>query len=469
MSLKIYSTLSRKKEKFEPINPPNVGLYTCGPTVYWYQHIGNLKAYIFADTLKRILIYDGYKVKHVINVTDVGHLTSDEDTGEDKVEKAAKREGKTAEEISKYYFDLFEEDLSKLNVIPPFVWSWATKHIKEQIELIKTLEKKSYTYRTSDGIYFDTSKINPKDYARLGRLDLKGLEAGKRIDIGEKKNKTDFALWKFSEKPGVRQQEWDSPWGIGFPGWHIECSAMSMKYLGEQFDIHTGGEEHIPVHHTNEIAQSECATGKKPWVKYWMHQRWLVDETGEKMSKSKGGILTLSELERKGYSPMVYRYFVLGTHYRKPLYFSFEKIDSAKNAYERLKNIIAEIEDDGELNKNYLKEFQNAIDDDLNIPEALQVLWKLIRDENAKGKYRTIKKMDGVLGLKLLEKNNIKIPGEIRTLADEREKYRKNKNWKKADELREKIKSLGYDILDGKEGWEIKIFKETFRNPLNQV
>ncbi|MBU2612337.1 MAG: cysteine--tRNA ligase [Nanoarchaeota archaeon] len=456
MPLKIYNTLSRKKENFSPINPPNVGVYTCGPTVYWYQHIGNLKAYIFADILKRVLTYNGYKVKHVINVTDVGHLTSDEDTGEDKIEKAASREGKTAEEISKYYFNLFQKDFEKLNIIPPFVWSWATKHISEQISLIKSLEKKGYTYKTADGIYFDTSKINPKDYARLAKLDIKGLQAGKRIDLSEKKNKTDFALWKFSEKPEMRQQEWDSPWGVGFPGWHIECSAMSIKYLGEQFDIHTGGEEHIPVHHTNEIAQSECATGKKPWVKYWMHQRWLVDETGNKMSKSKGGILTLSELCEKGYFPMVFRYFVLGTHYRKPLYFSYEKIEGAKNSYERLKNIVSEIKDDKKTNKKYMEEFENAINDDLNTPEALQVLWKIVRDEKATGKLRTIKKMDEVFGLKILEKIKIEIPKEVKKLAQERENFRKEKNWKKSDELREKIKKFGFEILDGKEGWEIK-------------
>jgi len=456
MVLKIYNTLSRKKEAFKPLSPPNVGLYTCGPTVYWYQHIGNLKAYIFADILKRVLLYENYKLKHIINVTDVGHLTSDEDTGEDKVEKAAKKEGKTAEEISKYYFDLFQRDLEKLNVIPPFVWSWATKHIKEQINLIKKLEEKGYTYKTNDGIYFDTSKINSKDYSQLAKLDIKGLQAGKRIDFSEKKNKTDFALWKFSEKSGIRQQEWDSPWGIGFPGWHIECSAMSMKYLGEQFDIHTGGEEHIPVHHTNEIAQSECATGKKPWVKYWMHQRWLVDETGEKMSKSKGDILTLSQLEEKGYSPMVYRYFVLGTHYRKPLYFSFEKIDASKNAYERLKNIIEEIKEDKKINNNYLNKFKKAIEDDLNMPDALQVLWKLVRDEKAKGKYQTIKKIDEVFGLKLLEKENLIVPEKVDELLKKRENSRKNKNWNESDKLREKIKSLGFQVLDGKNGQELK-------------
>ena len=293
MVLKLFNTLGRKKQTFKPIGK-EVGMYSCGPTVYLYQHIGNLRSYIFADILKRVLLYNEFKVKHVINITDVGHLTSDADEGEDKIEKAAAREGKKAEDIANYYFKIFEEDLNKLNIISPDVWCKATEHIKEQIELIKKLEKRGYTYKTSDGIYFNTSKF--KNYGKLALLNSEGLEAGKRISVGEKKNKTDFALWKFSEKPGKRQQEWNSPWGIGFPGWHIECSAMSSKYLGEQFDIHMGGEDHIPIHHTNEIAQSECAFGKKPWVNFWMHGAFLTSK-GEKVSKSKGGLFTISELK----------------------------------------------------------------------------------------------------------------------------------------------------------------------------
>src|SRR3989344_3964974 len=257
--LKLYNTLTRKKEEFKSIEDGKVGMYSCGPTVYWYQHIGNLRSYIFSDILKRVLIYDGYKVNHVMNVTDVGHLTSDADEGKDKIEEAAKREGKKAGDIANFYWNVFKEDFKKLNIIEPSMWCKATKHIKEQIELIKKLEKKGYAYKTSDGIYFDTSKL--KDYGKLARLKKEGLKAGARISLGEKRNATDFALWKFSEKPGIRQQEWESNFGLGFPGWHIECSAMSMKYLGEHFDIHTGGEDHIPVHHTNEIAQSEAATG----------------------------------------------------------------------------------------------------------------------------------------------------------------------------------------------------------------
>ncbi len=321
--LKIYNTLSRKKEIFKPINKNKVGIYTCGPTVYWYQHIGNLKAYLFSDFLKRILMYNGYNVNHVINITDVGHLTSDSDSGDDKIEIAAYKEGKSAKEIADYYFNAYYNDLKKLNVLMPNVWAKATEHIKEQIELINRLEEKGFTYKTSDGIYFDSSKF--KDYGKIANLKKENLKAGKRVSLGEKKNLTDFALWKFSSEPGKRQQEWESPWGIGFPGWHIECSAMSTKYLGQHFDIHTGGEDHIPVHHTNEIAQSEAASGKK-FVNYWMHISFLLFK-GEKVSKSKGGLYTLSELEQLGYKPEHYRYLVLQTHYRKPLNFSIENLD----------------------------------------------------------------------------------------------------------------------------------------------
>ncbi|MEK6904506.1 MAG: cysteine--tRNA ligase, partial [Nanoarchaeota archaeon] len=361
---------------FKPLKPGYVGIYTCGPTVYWYQHIGNLRTYIFSDTLKRVFLYNKYKVKHVINVTDVGHLTSDSDTGEDKIERAAKREGKTAREIANYYLRIFQEDFEKLNIIRPEKWPKATEHIKEQIELIKKLEQKGFTYRTNDGIYFNTSKL--RDYGKLARLKKQGIQAGKRVALGEKRNNTDFALWKFSETPGFRQQEWDSPWGIGFPGWHIECSAMSMKYLGEIFDIHTGGQDHIQVHHTNEIAQSEAATGK-PFVRYWLHGAWLLFK-GEKISKSMGGLYTISELEKQGFSPLDFRYLCLTTHYRKPLSFTIENLETARNSYQRLKNIISELKQDGKTNQKYLEKFEEAISDDLNMPEALQVLWTLVRD-----------------------------------------------------------------------------------------
>ena len=450
--LKFYNTLTRKKEDFIPINKGHVSMYSCGPTVYWYQHIGNLRSYIFADILKRVLLFDGFNVKHAINITDVGHLTSDADSGEDKIEKAAAKEHKTAKEIADYYFSVFEKDIHKLNIIDPDVWPKASEHIEDQIALIEKLQKEGYTYETSDGVYFDTSKF--KNYGKLARLNIKGLKAGKRISLGEKKNKTDFALWKFSEKPGIRQQEWDSPWGVGFPGWHIECSAMSMKYLGNKFDIHTGGIDHIPVHHTNEIAQSEAAT-KKPFVKYWMHGAFLTFK-GEKVSKSKGGLYTLSELETQGFKALSYRYFCLTTLYRSPLDFSLDKLKQAENAYERLKNICEELTDDREVNEKYLEKFQDVINDDLNMPKALQVLWSLLRDKKAKGKYRTIKHMDEVFALNLLIKEKISIPNEIKKLLDEREKARKSKNWKLADELRDKINKQGYVISDTDQGPVIK-------------
>ncbi|MFZ1970945.1 MAG: cysteine--tRNA ligase [Candidatus Nanoarchaeia archaeon] len=450
--LKIYNTLTRKKETFKPIKGKTIGMYSCGPTVYWYQHIGNMRSYIFSDILKRVLEYDGYKVKHVINITDVGHLTSDADEGEDKIEKEAKKEGKTAKEITSYYFSIFLEDFKKLNIIEPTIWTKATDNIKEQIELIKRLETKGYTYKTSDGIYFDTSKF--KDYSKLGRLNIKDLQAGKRVSMGEKRNKTDFALWKFSEKPGLRQQEWKSPWGIGFPGWHIECSAMSMKYLGEHFDIHTGGEDHIQVHHTNEIAQSEAATGKK-FVNYWVHGAFLTTN-GEKISKSKGGLYTISELEEDGFNSMSYRYFVLTSNYRKPLEFSLENLQNAQNSLNRLKNIISELKDDKKTNKDYLKKFEKFINDDLDMPNALQILWKLVRNTKAKGKIGTIKKMDSVLGLKLFEKEEIDTSEEVKNLVKDRDKARKEKNWKMADDIRDKLKDLGYSVEDSDNGTVIK-------------
>ena len=454
MSIKLYNTLTRKKEVFEPIKKGHVGIYSCGPTVYWYQHIGNLRTYVSNDLLKRVFLYNNYKVKHVINVTDVGHLTSDADTGEDKMERAAKKEGKKASEIADYYFKIFKEDLEKLNIIEPDVWPKASEHIKEQISLIKILEKKGYTYKTGDGIYFDTSKLN--DYGKLARLNIKELRAGKRIKVGEKKNKTDFALWKFSEKEGVRQQEWKSPWGLGFPGWHVECSAMSSKYLGKHFDIHTGGQEHIPVHHTNEIAQSESAFGKKPWVNYWIHFAWLLFK-GEKVSKSKGGLYTLSELEGKNYDALAFKYLCLTTYYGKPLNFTIEILNSSMRSYLRLKNIISKIKKSKEKkNKRNIeiakKQFLDIINNDFNTSKALSFLWEILRDNklNDSEKYELALDFDKVFGLGLDKEKKIEIPGEINKLVAEREKARKKKDWEKADELRKKINKLGYVLEDTK-------------------
>ncbi|MBU0958439.1 MAG: cysteine--tRNA ligase [Nanoarchaeota archaeon] len=450
--LRLYNTLTRKKEVFKPIKKGEVGVYSCGPTVYWYQHIGNLRTYIFSDMLKRTLMFDGFNVRHVMNVTDVGHLTSDADTGEDKMERAAEREGKKAKDIAAHYLKLFRDDFNRLNIIEPTIWSKATDNIKEQIDFIKKLENRGYIYKTGDGIYFDTSKL--KDYGKLAKLRKEDIKAGKRISLREKRNNTDFALWKFSEEPGKRQQEWDSPWGIGFPGWHLECSAMSMKYLGERFDIHTGGMDHIQIHHTNEIAQSEALTGKK-FVNYWLHGAWLLFK-GEKVSKSKGGLYTISELEKQGYSALSFRYLVLTTHYRKPLNFTLENLKTAQTSYHRLKNIISELNNDKKINKEYLEKFQKEINDDLNTPGSLQVLWNFLRDEKAEGKIETIKKIDEVLGLDLLKIEKIEIPNKIKKLVSEREKARKEKDWKKADELRDKINKEGYTIDDTKEGTKVK-------------
>lgn len=450
--IQLYNTLSRKKEVFKPIHKSSVGIYSCGPTVYWYQHIGNLRTYIFSDILKRVFLYNRYKVKHIINVTDVGHLTSDADTGEDKMEIGAKREGKTAKEIANHYLKIFREDFEKLNVLEPNAWPKASEHITEQIKLIKELEKKGFTYRTNDGIYFNTYKL--KDYGKLARLNRSGILAGKRIALGEKKHKTDFALWKFSGKPGLRQQEWRSPWGLGFPGWHIECSAMSMKYLGSRFDIHTGGQDHIQIHHTNEIAQSEAATGK-PFVNYWLHGAWLLSR-GEKVSKSKGGLYTISDLEDLGFQPLAFRYLCLITHYRKPLDFSLENLRAAQNAYQRLRNIISDLRDDKKTNRKYLKEFEEAINDDLDMPKALQVLWNLLRNENANGKLRTIKEMDRVLGLGLMKKEKSIVSEKIKSLIKDREKMRKEGNFREADKIRKKINNLGYVLEDTKEGAVVK-------------
>jgi cysteinyl-tRNA synthetase len=462
MEIKLFNTLTRKKEEFKPLKKGEVGMYSCGPTVYWYQHIGNLRTYVFSDILRRVLEFNGYKVKQVINVTDVGHLTSDEDEGEDKMEKAASKEGKSAKEIADFYFKIFREDFKKLNILEPWKWPRASEHIKEQVELIKKLEKKGFTYKTSDGIYFDSSKF--KDYGKLGRINVKGLEKGKRIAFGDKKSKTDFALWKFSEEPGKRQQEWDSPWGLGFPGWHLECSAMSMKYLGETFDLHTGGEDHVQVHHTNEIAQSECATGKK-FVNYWLHGAFLLNK-GEKVSKSKGGLFTISELEEKSYNPLSFRYLCLLTHYRKSLNFSLENLDAAQNALERMKRKILEMKKEkhkgNDLTEEYETKFLEAINDDLNMPRALQVFWGAIDDFDFSPvkKLKLLEKFDLVLGfgIKDFREERVEIPDEVMELIEEREKLRAAKLWAEADLMRERIKEKGFLVEDKADG--VKVTRE---------
>ncbi|MEK7512457.1 MAG: cysteine--tRNA ligase, partial [Patescibacteria group bacterium] len=365
--LNLFNTLSRKIEKFESLKKDSVGMYTCGPTVYDFSHIGNLRSYIFADILKRALMFTGFEVNHVINVTDVGHLTSDGDDGEDKIEKSAQRESKSALEIAEFYFQAFKNDLKKLNIIEPNIWCKATEHIVEQIDFIKKLEDKGFVYKISDGMYFDTSKL--KDYGKLARLNLAGQEAGARVDINsEKKNQTDFAVWKFSPKNEKRQMEWDSPWGVGFPGWHIECSAMSMKYLGELIDIHTGGIDHIPVHHTNEIAQSEALLGK-PFVRFWLHGEFLLMNEN-KMSKSDGGFITLQTLIDRGFEPMVYRFFCLSAHYRSKLNFSWDALENARESWLKFKTKFLDLgQQPGKPDAEFLKKFANEIDNDLSMPQ----------------------------------------------------------------------------------------------------
>lgn len=469
MDITLFNTLGRQKQVFEPITPGKVGLYTCGPTVYDYQHIGNFRTFMFEDLLKRVLLYNGYDVTHIMNITDVGHLVSDGDEGEDKMEKGSARTGKTVWEIAEYYTGFFLDDAKALNILPPTKYTKATEYIQEQIDMIKCLDDKGYTYTTSDGVYFDTSKLN--DYGKLANLDIEGLEEGSRIQFStEKKNKTDFALWKFSPKDSEtkRQMEWDSPWGKGFPGWHIECSAMSKKFLGDTFDIHCGGIDHIPIHHTNEIAQSEACNGK-PFVHYWMHGAFLEEESG-KMSKSKGEFLRVKTLIDKGYSPLDYRYLCLGTHYRKRLLFSWDLIEQAKVTFGRLKQNIQAIRDDVKKNfdprdatmpEDIKAKFTEAVNDDLNMPQALAVLWGVIRNDKLSSieKMNLVNDFNRVLGLdfdKDIEAGNTNVPAEIMELVEKRVAAKKAKDFKKADTLRDELKALGWEVLDKKDGVEVK-------------
>ncbi len=463
MSLHLFNTLSRTKELFIPLKDKSVGLYTCGPTVYNYMHIGNLRSFLFEDILKRTLFFNSYKVKHVMNITDVGHLTSDADTGEDKMLTGAQREKKTVWEIADFYTKAFLVDAQKLNLIPPKILCKATDHIKEQIALIQRLEQKRFTYVAGGNVYFDTSKL--ADYGKLARLDLKAQTKARTEKDSHKRNPHDFVLWFTKSKFQEQEMKWPSPWGpAGYPGWHIECSAMSMKYLGEQFDIHCGGIDHIPVHHTNEIAQSEAATGKKPWVKYWLHNEFLVLSPGEKMAKSGNNFVILSTLEEKGFHPLDYRYFCLGTQYRMPLMFSYEAMAGARNARKKLVEKVLELKkakkrkENLPLSKKYLQQFNDQINDDLNTPQALATMWELLKDEvlSGKEKYTLLLKFDEVLGLGLQKLKEEKIPAHVIKLAQERLHARNTKDWQKADELRQKIIGLGYSVGDTTEGYEVK-------------
>ncbi|MDP3986386.1 MAG: cysteine--tRNA ligase [Candidatus Veblenbacteria bacterium] len=458
MALSLYNTLTRKKEELTTLKPGEVGLYTCGPTVYAPPHIGNLRTYLFEDLLKRVLLMNAYQVNHVMNITDVGHLTSDADEGEDKMEKGSQREGKSVWEIAEFYTTMFKQNMAELNILEPNVWCKATDHITEQLALIQQLEAKGLTYKTSDGIYFDTAKL--KDYGKLAKLDAKGLKEGARVEANpEKRNPTDFALWKFSPPAGEpekkRQMEWDSPWGVGFPGWHIECSAMSMKYLGETFDIHCGGIDHIPVHHTNEIAQSEAATGK-PFVKYWLHGEFLVVDA-KRMGKSEGNLLTLDWLTKEGITPLAYRYFCLMTHYRKPLNFSLEAALSAQKALQNLQDKVATMGEPSVGCAEYEEKFKAALNDDLNAPQGLAIVWELMKSSYPNSaKKQSLLKMDEVLGLGLKDVPTLTMPPEVEALVEERERIRRDKDFAKADDIRIRIKELGFTVDDTELGPVVK-------------
>jgi cysteinyl-tRNA synthetase len=493
--LKLYNTLTHKKEVFKPLHDKKVGLYTCGPTVYSYAHIGNLRTYLFEDILIRTLLLNNFKVKHVMNITDVGHLTSDADSGEDKIEKEAKKEKKSAWQISQFYTGAFFKDIQKLNILKPDIIAKATDYINEDIQLIQELEKQGFTYKTSDGIYFDTSKLN--DYGKLTGMDFKKLnqtlKAGSRIEISpEKKNITDFSLWKFSPQNVKRQMEWTSPWGIGFPGWHIECAVINLKFLAQAFqgkklipqkaqtiDIHCGGIDHIPIHHTNEIAQVEAVT-HKPFVKYWLHGEFLRLPKA-RMGKSEGNAILLNDLVSKGFSPLSYRYLVLNSHYRTPLDFSFEALKASQESlfkiYDFLYDLLWKIDylqnhkikinqsQDFDF-KKYQEKFLQAINNDLNTPQALAILWELINQsqknlnqfslKNLKNIYQIMLFFDKILGLNFEKIQLIKITKPLRKLIKEREMSRQNKDWTQADEIRKKIEQLGYIIKDTPFGPQVK-------------
>ncbi|MDP3954947.1 MAG: cysteine--tRNA ligase [bacterium] len=464
--MKLYNTLSRKLEEFRPINPPNVGIYSCGPTVYWNQHIGNMYAFTQWDLLVRALRFLGFKVTWVMNITDVGHMTSDEDTGEDKLERGAKREGLTVWQIADKYIAQFLESMELLNIQKPDVLPRATEHIKEQIELIKKMEANGFIYKTRTGVVFDTSKF--PDYAKFARLNLEEMESGSRVEIDpEKKQPWDFLLWVTNQPTHVMQ--WDSPWGKGFPGWHLECTAMSTKYLGETFDIHTGGKEHVPVHHTNEIAQGFGAFGHQT-ANFWLHNEWLMVKKG-KLSKSGGETILVTDLVEKGYNPLHLRYLFLNSNYRTGLTFSYESLDGVRSAYERLSQMI----DNWRENKGrtslseekmvkidkFRNKFVSVLEDDLNITAALAVVWEVTKSNIPDmDKYDLVMSFDEVLGLRMGEVSKVpevsKVSKGVEELVRKRELLRGEKKWDEADEVRKKIEKMGWEVEDTSTGAKIK-------------
>jgi len=449
----LYNTKTRKKQDFKPIDGKTAKLYSCGPTVYFTAHTGNLRAYIFVDVLKKGLELAGFKLLDVMNITDVGHLTTDADEGEDKMEQSAREQKTRPEEIAKKYTEEFFRDCELLNIRKASIIAPATQYIPQMIKFVKGLEAKGFTYTTSDGVYFDSAKF--QKYANLSGAKIEGNKGGARIDISEKRNAHDFALWKFCG-PNVIQK-WDAPWGIGCPGWHLECSAIALEHLGETFDIHTGGIDHIPIHHTNEIAQTECLTGKE-MCNFWCHNEFMMVDGG-KMGKSLGNAYTLADLKSRGYEPLVFRYFVLLATYRSILNFTFEGLDSAKAALGNLRTAIAKHKN-GTAKvecKKYLQDFQAAIKDDLNTPKALAVLWQMVKEPASKDVYTAALEMDKVLSLSLdKQTESAQAPKEIQDLAEKRFIAKQNKDWAAADELRKTISQLGWEIMDTKDGYTLK-------------
>ena len=461
--LRLYNTLTKKKEEFVPIDKENniVTIYTCGPTVYNYAHIGNMRTYIFMDTLRKILKYNGYKLNHVMNITDVGHLTSDADEGEDKMSKSAREQNKSVYEIAKIYTEAFFKDIHRLNISEPEHIVKATDHIKDMEEYVKEIMKNGYAYETSKGIYFDTSKL--PTYGELSRIKLDNQKAGARVNVDkEKKNPLDFALWIKAPKEHI--MKWDSFAGLCYPGWHIECSAMSRKYLGEKFDIHTGGVDHIPIHHENEIAQSKGATGKNP-ANIWMHVEFLLIDNG-KMSKSLHNVYTLDDLEKRGIEPLAYRYFTYTSHYRNKLNFTWDGIKSCQVSLDRLRELVNSHKGlNNDIKEELLKDFENrfmeAINDDLNMPVAISIVWELAKYSVKSNKiYELIMKFDSILSLDLnkvkKDNKNVEVPNEILELLEQRKKARESKDYALSDTLRDKIKEKGYIVKDTKEGQEIE-------------
>ena len=458
MDIFFYNTLTREKELFKPINEKEVRIYSCGPTVYKDATIGNMRTSIFQDVLRRVLRYNGYKLKHAMNITDVGHLVSDGDEGEDKMIKSAREEHKSPKEIAEHYTKLFFDDLKALNIETPEIVCKATDHIKEMLAYVETLVEKGYAYETSTAIYFDVSKLDK--YPVLSNLNVEKQKAGARVEVDpEKKNPYDFALW--IKAPENHLMKWDSPWGPSYPGWHIECSAMGQKYLGEQFDIHTGGIDLIPTHHENEIAQSKGYCGKIP-ARYWLHGEYLLINGG-KMSKSLGNVYLLRDIVNRGYNPLSYKLFSYSSHYRNKLNFTWEGMDSAEKSLDRLKNgyrlhLNGTDEVDDDTVNDFEERFHKAINDDLNMPLAMSVVWEVVRNDKKSPKLaKLLLKFDEVLGLKIDEedKEQEEIPEEILNLIEKRKVARENKNWEESDRLRDLINSKGYNIKDTKEGTEV--------------